>query len=115
MWPGDQAWPLFLGPPWWPWTCMGKGQVVCNPARGRQRAAGQPVSLRWSLQRSQEDTRELGPGVKETRSKGDRAGYAGDSRDGSCTAAGGSAVPTGAHQCPGSRRWHWKPKRILHP
>ncbi|XP_064890033.1 uncharacterized protein LOC110359133 isoform X2 [Columba livia] len=37
------------------------------------RAAGQPLSLRWSLQRSREGTREMGPGVKETRSKGDRA------------------------------------------
>lgn len=110
---GDVA--LVLGPPCWPWTCKGKGKVVCNPACGHQRAAGQPLSLRWSLQRSREGTREMGPGVKETRSKGDRARYARDSRNVSCTVTGGSAMPTGAQQCPGSRRWHWKPKRILHP
>lgn len=115
VWRAEGMWPLFLGPLCWPWTCMGKGKVVCNPACGHQRAAGQPLSLRWSLQRSREGTREMGPGVKETRSKGDRARYAGDSRNVSCTVTGGSAMPTGAQQCPGSRRWHWKPKRILHP
>lgn len=65
-----------------------RNKWVCNPAPGCQCAMGQPVSLRWSLQRSQEGTRELGTGAKGTRSKGARSRYAGSSRDVSCTEAG---------------------------
>ncbi|CAM9551226.1 unnamed protein product [Bubo scandiacus] len=55
------------------------GVAECRGQRGKQkavlpckRAGGQLVSLRWSLQRSQEGTQALGSGVKGTRSTGDR-------------------------------------------
>ncbi|XP_040982159.1 uncharacterized protein LOC115346482 [Aquila chrysaetos chrysaetos] len=60
-------------------SCPG-GAAESRWQRGKQKAmlpgervTGQPVSLRWSLQRSQEGTRELGTGAKGTRSEGDRA------------------------------------------
>lgn len=86
-----------------------RNKRVCNPAPGCQRATGQPVTLRWSLQRSQEGTRELGTGAKGTRSKRARARYAGSSRDGFCTEAGD------AHRCLPVPWEHWKPKRVLDP
>lgn len=69
---------------------------VRDPTPGCQGVAELPVPPRWSLQRSQEGTREPGSGAKP-RSQGDRARYGG-SRDGSGSEAGaegGTGSPRG--------------------
>lgn len=113
MQPGAQAWLRSLNPIWWSWKCTGKGtngfvtpllaasvrwdsRCHCDgPCRGARREHES-----WELVR-------MGLGAKEP--------------DSGMPGAPGTypalrlAMPRGACQCPGSRRRHWKPKRVPDP